>query len=450
MADDKDWTPGYKRLVSFLGRTFSRIFREGVVFERPDISEEDKESLKVWLLEFWDNLSFEGREELIEEDPNGFWAQWNEGIIPQLQREHAEAEEEAELTPSAADRIAEEWKETGIAPEDIPKDVQGRVIPVPERGEARTALERIPDPTGSGRSLVPDTYINAQIKPEEWAIFVPVEWGAPEGPVDPGEIAARDFAGQLGVRDEEIFEVRPESPILQSVMGEDYMSLRWKEDPSELGMAFSSAMLEDVPFTVNDAFGIYKGQTAENQRLIAQGLALGTGNTSYMYSAIGDRMFTDPDAIYDEENVRLAFIQLRKYAASVADVTEGGFQTLGDEFVPEVSDPQAVEDYSDQIFELAKNAGAVIQIGSAYGNAIASQVMASLTGKSGDDPRFRSLVAKWTDDIQRETMGRRNISQTEIQAMFGERIEEEYAEDVASNEDLVDAGMLAEIMGIRV
>lgn len=357
--------------------------------------------------------------------------------------------DEAEaVTAAEAEQESDAWTESGIAPEDIPRDDQGNVIPIPERGEVKTALERIPDPMGSGRSLVPDTYINAQIKPEEWAVFVPVEWGAPEGPTDPGELRGRDFAGQLGVRDEEIFEVRPESPILQSAMGEDFMSLRWEEDPTELGMAFSPAMLEDIPFTVNDAFQVYLAQTPENQRLIAEGLALGTGNTSYMFSAIGPKMFTDPDVIYEDENVRLALLNLQDFAGKLANVTEGGFQTLGDEFIPEVHDPQAVQNYSDKMFELAKNAGAVVQIGSAYGNAVASKVMASLTGKSGDDPRFRSLVAKWTDDIQRETMGRTNITQTEIQAMFGERIEEEYAEDVAVSNNLSRANSLAKAMGI--
>lgn len=377
-----------------------------------------------WLVDAWQN------------DP---WLGSNEDV---------EDVEEGELTPAEAEAETDAWTESGIAPEDIPTDDLGRPIPLPERGEVKTALERIPDPKGSGRSLVPDTYINAQIKPEEWAVFVPVEWGAPEGPTDPGEMRGRDFAGQLGVRDEEIFEVRPDSPILQSAMGEDFMSLRWEDDPTELGMAFTPAMLEDVPFTMQDAYGVYLAQTPENQRLISEGLALGTGNTSYMYSALGDRMFTDPDAIYEDENVRMALVQMASFAGKLAGVTEGGFQTLGDEFIPEVYDPQAVQDYSDQMFELAKNAGAVIQIGSAYGNSIASKVMASLTGKSGDDPRFRSLVEKWTNEIQRETMGRRNVSQTEIQAMFGERIEEEYVEEVAVSNNLSRAGSLAKAMGI--
>ena len=194
-----------------------------------------------WLVDAWQN------------DP---WLGSNEDV---------EDVEEGELTPAEAEAETDAWTESGIAPEDIPTDDLGRPIPLPERGEVKTALERIPDPKGSGRSLVPDTYINAQIKPEEWAVFVPVEWGAPEGPTDPGEMRGRDFAGQLGVRDEEIFEVRPDSPILQSAMGEDFMSLRWEDDPTELGMAFTPAMLEDVPFTMQDAYGVYLAQTPENQ-----------------------------------------------------------------------------------------------------------------------------------------------------------------------------------------
>ena len=102
------------------------------------------------------------------------------------------------------------------------------------------------------------------------------------------------------------------------------------------------------------------------------------------------------------------------------------------------------------MFQLAKNAGAIVSIGSSYGNAIAGKVMASLTGKSGNDPRFRQLVSRWTEEIQRETMGRKNISQTQLQTMYGERIEEEFAEEVAVSNNLSRADTLAKVMGITV
>ena len=164
---------------------------------------------------------------------------------------------------------------------------------------------------------------------------------------------------------------------------------------------------------------MYLAQTPENKRRIAQGLALGTGNTSFMYSAIGPQMFTDPDAIYQDENVRRALIQQMKFAQDMAAITEDGFRGLGDEFVPEVYNPEEVQNLSDELFELAKNAGAVVNISKSYGNDIASKVMASLTGKSGNDPRFRELVQSWTEDIQRETMGRSSLTQSELEQCLG-------------------------------
>ena len=359
-------------------------------------------------------------------------------------------EEEISEEPTVLDveELTESYEDQGIEPQDIPRDAQGNIVPLTERtGEPVAYKERIPDPSGTGRSLVPDTYIQAQIDPTNWAAYIPVEFGEPEGLLDRGQYDLSPVTGQMGVEDLEVFETRPESPILKSVMGDDYMSLRWTDDP-EAGMSFSPALIEDVPFTFTNAYEAYLAQTPENKKRIAQGLALGTGNTSFMYSAIGDAMFTDPDAIYRDDNVRRALIQQQSYAQSMANITEGGFAGLGEEFIPEVRNPEQIDNVSDQLFELAKNAGAVVSISSSYGNAVASKVMASLTGKSGDDPRFRELVAGWTDQIQRETMGRKNLTQTELQTMFGERIEEEYAEDVAFSNNLGRANMLAKAMGI--
>lgn len=364
--------------------------------------------------------------------------------------EDEEEEEEEGLTPLEVEELTEAYEDQGIDPQDIPRDAEGNLIPLPERmGEQPTYIERIPDPSGSGRSLVPDTYIQAQIDPEKWAAYIPVEFGQPEGVLDRGTYDLAPATGQMGIQDLEVFEARPESPMMKSVMGEDYMSLRWTDDP-EAGMSFTPALIEDVPFTFTNAYEVYLAQTPENQKRIAEGLALGTGNTSFMYSAIGDTMFTNPDSIYADENVRRALIQQQAYAQSMANITEGGFTGLGEEYIPEVWNPEEVQNVSDELFQLAKNAGAVVSIGSSYGNAVASKVMATLTGKSGDDPRFRNLVTKWTDEIQRETMGRKNISQTQLQTMYGERIEDEFAEEVAVSNNLSRANTLAKAMGITV
>ncbi|MAE56164.1 MAG: hypothetical protein CMK23_09210 [Porticoccaceae bacterium] len=403
------------------------------------------EGIMQWLQDAWNY-------EFVDKGPNA----GSKSMLPDWMSPSAIALEddeevvEEEPTPLDIEEITEAYEEQGIAPQDIPRDSQGNIIPLPDRsGEERTSLQRIPDPAGSGRSLVPDTYIQAQIDPEKWAAYIPVEFGEPEGPLDAGQYELTPPVGQMGVQDLEVFEARPESPILQSVMGEDYMTLRWTDDP-EAGMSFTPALIEDVPFTFTNAYEVYLAQTPENKRRIAEGLALGTGNTSFMYSAIGDVMFSNPDAIYADENVRRALIQQQAYARDMASITEGGFAGLGEEYIPEVWNPEEVENISDELFQLAKNAGAVVSIGASYGNAVASKVMASLTGKSGDDARFRNLVSKWTNEIQRETMGRKGISQTELQAMFGERIEEEYAEDVAASKNLSRANTLAKVMGVTI
>ena len=326
----------------------------------------------AWNYEFVDKGANAGSKSMLPD--------WMSPSALLLDDEEKAAEEEP--TPLDIEEITEAYEEQGIAPQDIPRDSQGNIIPLPDRsGEERTSLQRIPDPAGSGRSLVPDTYIQAQIDP---------------------------------------------------------------------GMSFTPALIEDVPFTFTNAYEVYLAQTPENKRRIAEGLALGTGNTSFMYSAIGDVMFSNPDAIYADENVRRALIQQQAYARDMASITEGGFAGLGEEYIPEVWNPEEVENISDELFQLAKNAGAVVSIGASYGNAVASKVMASLTGKSGDDARFRNLVSKWTDEIQRETMGRKGISQTELQSMFGERIEEEFAEDVAASNNLSRANTLAKVMGVTI
>ncbi|MBC60542.1 MAG: hypothetical protein CMQ35_07975 [Gammaproteobacteria bacterium] len=451
----KRWIPDFleEGMLSFFD-VVAEVFRlqaEGKITEaegQQAIAEavKDDSGIWEWLKNAWDY-------ELIEQDPD----KKSKSLFPDVMSpsaialdEDEEEEEEEGLTPLEVEELTESYEEQGVDPQDIPRDAEGNIVPLAERmGEQRTSLERIPDPAGSGRSLVPDTYIQAQIDPENWAAWTPVEFGQPEGALDRGQYDLAPVTGQMGIQDLEVFEARPESPMMRSVMGEDYMSLRWTDDP-EAGMSFTPALIEDVPFTYTNAYEVYLAQTPENQKRIAEGLALGTGNTSFMYSAIGDTMFTNPDAIYADENVRRALIQQQSYAQSMAGITEGGFTGLGDEYIPEVWNPEEVQNISDELFQLAKNAGAVVSIGSSYGNAVASKVMATLTGKSGDDPRFRNLVTKWTDEIQRETMGRKNVSQTELQTMFGERIEGEFADEVATSNNLSRANTLAKVMGITV
>ena len=451
----KRWIPDFleEGMLSFFD-VVAEVFRlqaEGKITEaegQQAIAEavKDDSGIWEWLKNAWDY-------ELIEQDPD----KKSKSLFPDVMSpsaialdEDEEEEEEEGLTPLEVEELTESYEEQGVDPQDIPRDAEGNIVPLAERmGEQPTYIERIPDPAGSGRSLVPDTYIHAQINPDNWAAWTPIEFGQPEGALDRGQYDLAPVTGQMGIQDLEVFEARPESPMMRSVMGEDYMSLRWTDDP-EAGMSFTPALIEDVPFTFTNAYEVYLAQTPENQKRIAEGLALGTGNTSFMFSAIGDVMFANPDAIYADENVRRALIQQQAYAQSMANITEGGFAGLGDEYIPEVWNPEEVQNISDELFQLAKNAGAIVSIGSSYGNAIASKVMASLTGKSGNDPRFRQLVSRWTEEIQRETMGRKNVSQTQLQTMYGERIEEEFAEEVAVSNNLSRANTLAKVMGITV
>ena len=47
-------------------------------------------------------------------------------------------------------------------------------------------------------------------------------------------------------------------------------------------------------------------------------------------------------------------------------------------------------------------------------------------------------------------MGRKNVTQTELQTMFGERIEGEFADEVAASNNLSRANTLAKVMGITI
>ena len=173
------------------------------------------EGIMQWLQDAWNY-------EFVDKGPNA----GSKSMLPDWMSPSAialEDDEEVageEPTPLDIEEITEAYEEQGIAPQDIPRDSQGNIIPLPDRsGEERTSLRRIPDPAGSGRSLVPDTYIQAQIDPEKWAAYIPVEFGEPEGPLDAGQYELTPPVGQMGVQDLEVFEARPESPILQSVMG---------------------------------------------------------------------------------------------------------------------------------------------------------------------------------------------------------------------------------------
>jgi hypothetical protein len=194
--------------------------------------------------------------------------------------------------------------------------------------------------------------------------------------------------------------------------------LRWEIDPNlqKKGFEFNRIVEEDVPVTVSDVMAIYDEQSEESQRLMAQGLALGDGITSWTYQILGDRMYTDPDAIYDRDVVQRSLMTMAEAATGQASRLLGGFPELGDRFIPKGLDaPVPIENFQDQLFGQAVDAGRVAQINRDHGRQMAQDVLVGLTGRKNVGG-FMGMVEGWTKDIEMGNIGQGAVSGAEYKA----------------------------------
>ena len=281
------------------------------------------------------------------------------------------------------------------------------------------------DPRGSTTSLINDAFVMNTMRPGTFAFntsYLPYDKGGQRR----GRTNRFDLPGVLGTEDVAFYAFRPQvmpgTGLPRSSKFEDediaVRGLRWEIDPNlqKKGFEFNRIVEEDVPVTVSDVMAIYDEQSEESQRLMAQGLALGDGITSWTYQILGDRMYTDPDAIYDRDVVQRSLMTMAEAATGQASRLLGGFPELGDRFIPKGLDaPVPIENFQDQLFGQAVDAGRVAQINRDHGRQMAQDVLVGLTGRKNVGG-FMGMVEGWTKDIEMGNIGQGAVSGAEYKA----------------------------------
>ena len=271
------------------------------------------------------------------------------------------------------------------------------------------------DPSGSTTSLLNDAFVMNTMKPGTFAFntaYLPYD----KGGVRRTRMNKFDVPGMLGTEDIAFYAYRAQTEGHLNVPGtglprssEDMkvLGLRWEIDPNlqKQGFEFNRIVEQDVPVTVSDVMAIYDEQPEESQRLMAQGLALGDGITSWTYNVLGDRMYTDPDAIYDRDIVQRSLMVMSEAAIAQASKLLGGFPELGDRFIPKGLDtPVPIENFQNDLFDQAIKAGRVAQINRDHGRQMARDVLIGLTGRRNVGG-FMNMVDQWTKEIELENIG---------------------------------------------
>ena len=290
-----------------------------------------------------------------------------------------------------------------------PEEAHAKVTEIAEKQFIEPGKPGPRDPSGQTTTLVTDAYLDASVN----FGALPYRKGA-----DPyGIRGSQEYTGMMGTQDIQFFGMRPQAE--GGGRGGDPSpptELTWTMDKSRLpdGFEFISIVEKDAPFTIADAMGIFDKQEDEGKRLIAQGLALGDGSQSFMFDALGPRMFSDPDSIYERDSVEAAIIVMQGVAASKAPNYPGGFNALGDRYNPTnvLNEPSSLGSFQDNLFEMAVDSGLVTQISAEYGRELGERALANLTGLDYVEG-FAGMVDEWVAQIQRDNMGVR-LNQDEI------------------------------------
>ena len=246
------------------------------------------------------------------------------------------------------------------------------------------------DPRGSTTSLLNDAFVMNTMKPGTFAFntaYLPYDKG--------GQRRTRmnrfELPGMLGTEDMAFYAFRPQvtpgTGLPRSSKFEDInvRGLRWEVDSNlqKQGFEFNRIVEEDVPVTVSDVMAIYDEQPEESQRLIAQGLALGDGTTSWTYEILGPRMYTDPDAIYDRDVVQRSLMNMSDAAIGQANRLLGGMAELGDRFMG------MVEEWTKEI-EI-ENIGQGAVSGAEYKAGITARALEAV--EEGELPELEAGIA---------------------------------------------------------
>ena len=308
-------------------------------------------------------------------------------------------------------------------------------------------IEGPKDPKGSTRSLVTDSYLMATMNPSTWL----QSDSMPDLKLNPYRLGNRqaqegdmNYTGMMGTDEIEFYE--------QSYRGQGVRRRSWEPDTTMMGDGFGAwqrQTVEDVPFTISDAMGIFDAQSPEKQQQIAEGLALGSDGTNWMYRAVGDSMFTDPDMIYNRESVRQAFIGMGEVASGVAGTLQGGFQELGNEFIPDLEPNITVGQFTDNIFDAAINAGAIKRMDPLYIQNRGEAILPALTGLRAT-PEYLKLVSGWAEEFQLQNIGGNPYTnESRLDSFIVDKTRDEYPDELSQNRTNDNASSLMRAFGIE-
>ena len=303
------------------------------------------------------------------------------------------------------------------------------------------------DPEGSTRSLVTDSYLMATMNPSTWL----QSDSMPDLKLNPYRLGNRqaqegdmNYPGMMGTNEIEFYE--------QSYRGQGVRRRSWEPDTTMMGDGFGAwqrQTVEDVPFTISDAMGIFNAQSPEKQQQIAEGLALGSDGINWMYRAVGDSMFTNPEMIYNEASVRQAFIEMAAAASGVAGTLQGGFQELGDEFIPDLEPNITVGQFTDNIFDAAINAGAIKRMDPLYIQNRGEAILPALTGLKAT-PEYLKLVSGWAEEFQLQNIGGNPYTnESRLDAFIVDKTRDEYSDELSPNRTASNASSLMRAFGIE-
>ena len=240
---------------------------------------------------------------------------------------------------------------------------------------------------------------------------------------------------------------------------EKFRTWEFSEQGKEAGIDYAKVVMEDQPLTFTDAMVIYDAQTPDTQKLIAESLAL-TGldqmnsGQSYMQSAVGNLMFTDPNIIYERDSVLSAL----QFVAAEASTSMGMYEDdtdVGDRYIPKLrasdfdTESMTVNSFQDNLFDLALKTKALTTITPALSQDLFKKVYFGLTGRAPNE-ETQGLVRGWTRDFQRETMGETNLSQSDFAASYSDDIEENYGTQIKQNQGFVARQTLKKIIAEAV
>ena len=240
---------------------------------------------------------------------------------------------------------------------------------------------------------------------------------------------------------------------------ERFRTWEFSEQGKEAGIDYAKVVMEDQPLTFTDAMVIYDAQTPDTQKLIAESLAL-TGldqmnsGQSYMQSAVGNLMFTDPNIIYERDSVLSAL----QFVAAEASTSMGMYEDdtdVGDRYIPKLrasdfdTESMTVNSFQDNLFDLALKTKALTTITPALSQDLFKKVYFGLTGRAPNE-ETQGLVRGWTRDFQRETMGETNLSQSDFAASYSDDIEENYGTQIEQNQGFVARQTLKKIIAEAV